>query len=76
MLAFLRILLVLACGLVLGWFMLVPFCYLAELVDYRACGFHAAFIWLPLSIPVGVAISWYMLSQIQRRFRSRRGQRL
>jgi hypothetical protein len=64
-----KILLALACGLVLGWFLDYPFCYIAMRIDNSACG-HNAFIWLPLLIPIGIVISWYMLSQIQRRFSS------
>jgi len=64
---FFKILLALACGLVLGWFMLAALCSIPGLTYSVACG-HNAPIWLPLFLPIGVAISWYMLSQVQRRF--------
>ena len=67
MFTFLKILLALACGLALGWFMLVGLCSIPGITYSVACG-HNAFIWLPMLIPIGMAISWYMLSQIQRRF--------
>jgi hypothetical protein len=47
-------------GAPLGWFLLVGFCSVPGLAESVACG-HNAFIWLPVFVPAGIAVCWFVL---------------
>jgi hypothetical protein len=49
-------------GSVLGWWLLAGLCSIPLLKFSNACG-HNAIYWLPLFIPVGIAISWFVLAR-------------
>jgi len=55
----------LVAGLVLGWFLLAGFCSIPGIAYSTACG-HNAYVWLPLFIPLGVAISWFVITRLRR----------
>jgi hypothetical protein len=60
-----RLLISIVAGSVLGWFFLGFVCGITGLRGSVACG-HNAYIWLPLCIPLGVFICWYLLGLLQR----------
>ena len=65
MLTTIRLLLSAVAGAVLGWFFVGLVCGITGLRWSVACG-HNAYIWLPLFIPLGIFVCWYLLGQIQR----------
>lgn len=49
-------------GSVCGWWVLIGFCSIPGLKFSVACG-HNAYIWLPLFIPLGIALCWFLLGR-------------
>jgi hypothetical protein len=62
---FLAVLLAVIVGPVLGWLLLAGFCSIPGISFSTACG-HNAYVWLPLFIPLGIAVVWFGLSRIAR----------
>lgn len=58
-----RLLIAVIGGSVLGWWLLVGFCSISGLKFSVACG-HNAYIWLPLFIPLGIYVCWFLLGLI------------
>ena len=48
-------------GSVLGWWLLAGLCSIPWLKFSNACG-HNAVYWLPLFIPVAIAVCWFVLA--------------
>lgn len=65
MLTTIRLLLSIVFGPMLGWFFLGFVCGVTGLRQSVACG-HNVYIWLPLFIPLGVFVCWYLLGLLQR----------
>lgn len=65
MLIAIRLLLSVVAGPMLGWLFLGLVCGATGLRGSVACG-HNAYIWLPLFIPLGIFICWYLLGRLQR----------
>lgn len=62
---FLAITLALIAGAILGWFLLAGFCSIPGIAFSTACG-HNAYVWLPLFMPLGIAVAWFGISFISR----------
>ena len=58
-------------GTTLGWLLLAAFCQIPGLREGVACG-HNAYLWLPLFIPIGALVSWYLLGQLERKMKSQK----
>jgi len=52
-------------GCVLGWFLLGGFCNLPGIASSNACG-HNTYLWIPIFIPIGIVISWFLVRRITR----------
>ena len=61
-----KLLITLALGCALGWVLLASSCSLPGIRESNACG-HNAYIWLPLALPVGIALSWVLVSWLLRK---------
>jgi hypothetical protein len=68
---FLSALFALVVGSVLGWFLLAGFCSIPGIEYSTACG-HNAYVWLPLFIPLGIAITWFVATRFLRSFATSR----
>jgi cytochrome bd-type quinol oxidase subunit 1 len=59
--------LVVVAGLVVGWFLLAGICSWPWLRFSNACG-HNAFMWLPITIPIGICLSWILVARLWHKF--------
>ncbi len=72
--AWLRSIISLLVGCVLGCSLLAGFCSIPGLRSSNACG-HNVYIWVPLVVPAGIVICWMLLGMIGRIRRRRTGAR-
>ena len=61
-----KVLFVFAFGCVIAWVLLSGFCSLPDIRYSNVCG-HNAYVWLPLALPVGIALSWVLASWLPKR---------
>lgn len=66
-----KVLLTAVLGTALGWLLLAAFCQIPGLREGVACG-HNAYLWLPLFIPMGAFVSWYLLGQLERQMKAQK----
>ena len=66
-----RVLLSLLVGVALGWLLLAGFCSIPGVAFSVACG-HNAYIWLPVFVPAGVVLCWFLLRALSSRVRPQR----
>ena len=66
-----KVLLTAVLGTALGWLLLAAFCQIPGLREGVACG-HNAYLWLPLFIPIGALVSWFLLAQLELQMKSQK----